>query len=127
METNKIPSNNDDADQYVARQIRSLRVGLGFTQQELAKEVGVTFQQIQKYERGLNHVTVGKLYMIARSLRVPVQSFFPQQQFGEYAPVPSKMLHIMRSISSLYRSHGVEIGVIVKAIERIAKPKSSKG
>ena len=49
---------------------------LGLTQQQLAQQLGLTFQQVQKYERGANRVSASKLYEIARALQAPVPFFF---------------------------------------------------
>ncbi|HUZ71824.1 MAG TPA: helix-turn-helix transcriptional regulator [Stellaceae bacterium] len=65
-----------DIDRHVGARIRNRRVMLGFTQQQLADLIGVTYQQAHKYERGINRVSAGRLYVIARVLSVPVSSFF---------------------------------------------------
>jgi transcriptional regulator with XRE-family HTH domain len=49
---------------------------LGVSQEQLADSLGLTFQQVQKYERGANRVSASKLYEIARTLQVPVSFFF---------------------------------------------------
>jgi transcriptional regulator with XRE-family HTH domain len=49
---------------------------LGLTQQQLADLIGVTYQQAHKYERGINRVSAGRLFQIARALGVPVGTFF---------------------------------------------------
>jgi transcriptional regulator with XRE-family HTH domain len=49
---------------------------LGFTQQQLADLIGVTYQQAHKYERGINRISAGRLYEIAHVLSVPVNYFF---------------------------------------------------
>ena len=49
---------------------------LGFTQQQLADLIGVTYQQAHKYERGINRVSAGRLFEIAHVLSVPVNHFF---------------------------------------------------
>lgn len=64
------------ADAHVGRRIRHRRWALGFTQEQLAKAVGVRFQQIQKYEVGSNRVSVSRLWDIARYLDVPMPYFF---------------------------------------------------
>lgn len=56
--------------------LRKRRDHLGMTQQELAKELGIAFQQVQKYEKGLNRVSASKLYEIAAALKVPTSYFF---------------------------------------------------
>ncbi|GIX17313.1 MAG: hypothetical protein KatS3mg119_1499 [Rhodothalassiaceae bacterium] len=63
-------------DAYVGERLRLRRTLLGISQTELAEVLGVTFQQIQKYERGSNRIGAGNLYKIARALRVPVSYFF---------------------------------------------------
>lgn len=65
-------------DAYVAGRLRGLRLQHGVSQSEIAKEIGVTFQQIQKYEAGINRITAGRLYQIAGLFGVPVQDFFPK-------------------------------------------------
>jgi len=52
------------------------RRALGISQERLADDLGLTFQQVQKYERGANRVSASKLYEIARSLSAPVSFFF---------------------------------------------------
>ena len=63
-------------DDEIANRIREYRLARGMTQQDLGNELGVTFQQIQKYERGMNRVTAGRLYDIARALGVPIAQMF---------------------------------------------------
>src|SRR5215218_1337930 len=52
------------------------RLNIGMSQTELANEVGVTFQQVQKYEKGANRVGAGRLSQIGAALNIPVSSFF---------------------------------------------------
>jgi len=63
-------------DMHVGARIRALRKQLGISQQHLAEQLGLTFQQVQKYERGTNRVSASKLYETAGILRVPVSYFF---------------------------------------------------
>src|SRR6266404_7968600 len=65
-----------DIDRYVGARIRERRIMLGLTQQQLADLIGVTYQQAHKYERGINRVSAGRLFEIARVLSVPVSYFF---------------------------------------------------
>jgi transcriptional regulator with XRE-family HTH domain len=64
------------ADYHVGARIRERRIMLGLSQQQLARLIGVTYQQAHKYERGLNRISAGRLYEIARGLGVPVSWFF---------------------------------------------------
>jgi transcriptional regulator with XRE-family HTH domain len=63
-------------DVHVGLRIRMRRKALGHSQQSLADSLGLTFQQVQKYERGVNRVSASKLFDIARFLGVPVGFFF---------------------------------------------------
>jgi transcriptional regulator with XRE-family HTH domain len=72
----KSTSRTQDIDHHVGSRIRERRVLLGLTQQQLADLIGVTYQQAHKYERGINRVSAGRLYEIARVLSVPVTFFF---------------------------------------------------
>lgn len=63
-------------DQHVGALIRVKRKALGITQTQLAVALGITFQQVQKYERGANRVSASKLYEIAQKLDTPLAAFF---------------------------------------------------
>ncbi|PIE11226.1 MAG: transcriptional regulator [Rhodobacterales bacterium] len=63
-------------DVHVGKRIRHRRWMLGTTQQQLAEAVGIRFQQIQKYETGMNRVSASRLWDIAESLGVKVSFFF---------------------------------------------------
>ena len=65
-----------DVDRLVGLQLRKRRLELGLTQLSVAKAIGVTFQQIQKYERGSNRIVASRLYQLARTLDVPLEYFF---------------------------------------------------
>lgn len=66
----------DLIDVEVGQRIRIQRLAAGLSQTELAERIGVAFQQVQKYEKGMNRVGAGRLTQIARVLNVPVSSFF---------------------------------------------------
>ena len=72
-------------DAYVGARIRALRGAKGVRQEDLAKPVGVKFQQIQKYETGSNRVSASRLVMIAKVLDVPVSELFGKYAGGDVA------------------------------------------
>ncbi len=72
----KRKNRTDDIDKYVGSKIRQRRIMMGLTQQQLADLIGVTYQQAHKYERGINRVSAGRLFEIARVLNVTVSFFF---------------------------------------------------
>jgi transcriptional regulator with XRE-family HTH domain len=63
-------------DFAIARRIRERRLACGFSQEKLAERIGLTFQQVQKYEKGINRISAGKLLQIADALSVPAAWFF---------------------------------------------------
>ena len=66
----------DAVDKLVGRNIRVLRLAKGLSQTELADELGVTFQQVQKYEKGTNRISASRLQEMSYILQVPVPFFF---------------------------------------------------
>jgi transcriptional regulator with XRE-family HTH domain len=66
----------DPVDIEVGQRIRIQRMAIGLSQTTLADQLGVTFQQVQKYEKGVNRVGAGRLTKIAKVLGVPIGNFF---------------------------------------------------
>src|SRR2546423_11832405 len=66
----------DNRDAEVGRRVRSRRLECRLSQTELADRIGVTFQQVQKYEKGVNRIGAGRLQRISEALDVPVAFFF---------------------------------------------------
>ncbi len=66
----------DSVDIEVGRRIRARRLESGMSQTELGRRIGVTFQQVQKYEKGANRVGAGRLTQIAKVLDLPVSTLF---------------------------------------------------
>jgi transcriptional regulator with XRE-family HTH domain len=80
-------------DVHVGNQIRARRLALRMTQDKLASRLGLTFQQVQKYEKGVNRVSASRLQTISGILEVPVSFFFsgasPIQSRKKTAEAPS--------------------------------------
>ncbi|TNE58784.1 MAG: XRE family transcriptional regulator [Alphaproteobacteria bacterium] len=66
----------DPVDIHVGQRVKIRRKSLKLTQAELGEVLGLTFQQVQKYERGANRISASKLFLIAHTLDVPVAFFF---------------------------------------------------
>ena len=76
-------------DKIVGRNIRIHRLARGLTQSGLGESLGVTFQQIQKYEQGDNRVGSGRLYQIASIFEVPITAFYEGSDPSKIAKIPS--------------------------------------
>jgi transcriptional regulator with XRE-family HTH domain len=75
-ETSEAERAPNPIDVHVGLQVRLRRKELKISQEKLAEALGLTFQQVQKYERGSNRISASKLFEIARALQVPIGWFF---------------------------------------------------
>lgn len=73
-------------DIHVGSRVRLRRMMLGMSQEKLGESLGITFQQIQKYEKGTNRIGASRLQHIARVLSVPVSFFFEDAPGGSNEP-----------------------------------------
>ncbi|MEX0759253.1 MAG: helix-turn-helix transcriptional regulator [Tistlia sp.] len=100
--------------------LRQRRVGVGMTQEGLARVIGITFQQVQKYERGTNRIVASRLLDLARSLGVTVDYFFedlPDHALrGEHCPGPGEGADLPALMAER------DTLILVRAYHRIADP-----
>jgi len=66
----------EKVDKAIGEKIQELRIAMGLSRQQLAAEVGVTHQQLQKYEKGTNRISAGRLAAISKALKKPISYFF---------------------------------------------------
>lgn len=86
-------------DRHVGRRVRAARIAAGISQEQLAAELGVTFQQVQKYEKGINRIAASRLEAIGRALGRPHAFFFDGAGSGikvAKAPLPTERLSVSR-------------------------------
>src|SRR5437879_3313825 len=108
-------------DKHVGSRVRMRRMMLGMSQEKLGDALGLTFQQVQKYEKGTNRIGAGRLHHISHILQVPISFFFegapdllgPPEGLGE-APAPAYVSDFLAS------SDGV---ALARAFMRIKAPK----
>jgi transcriptional regulator with XRE-family HTH domain len=96
-------------DVHVGLQVRLRRKELKISQERLADALGLTFQQVQKYERGANRISASKLYEIARALQVPIGWFFEGLSDPTLASVPGYSGEIPFAHSFLTTQEGVDL------------------
>ena len=89
----------DPRDIEVGRRVRAFRLEKGLSQEKLGDQLGLTFQQVQKYEKGTNRIGAGRLQRIAEILDVPVTSFF-ESSSGRGA-VPSEIFELLGTSAAL--------------------------
>jgi len=104
-------------DVHVGSRVRLRRTLLGISQEKLGDSLGITFQQIQKYEKGTNRISASRLQHIARVLSVPISSFFED---APGAPAKTAGMAGLRSanhiVDFLSSSEGIQLN---KAFVRI--------
>ena len=124
----------DPVDLEVGHRIRIERLARGLSQTALANQLGVTFQQVQKYEKGVNRVGAGRLTKIAGVLGVPVGTFFSGKEIldgeqpamaGEASPL--KLLTVSGAFRLLRAYAEIEDSTlrrsIVDLVEQVASPR----
>lgn len=84
LKETKVASNRNPIDVHVGSRLRQRRTLLGMSQDKLAESLNITFQQVQKYENGINRIGASRLFQVCKVLGVPI-SFF----FDEYQPTES--------------------------------------
>jgi transcriptional regulator with XRE-family HTH domain len=89
-------------DVELGRRIRLRRVEVDISQSELADKIGVTFQQVQKYEKGVNRVGAARLQQIATGLDVPVTFFFDDDGLGKSASDGKREVESLLFIDSAF-------------------------
>ena len=86
----RIASDTQELERHVGYRIRQRRIMLGLTQQEMARLLGITYQQAHKYERGINRVSAGRLYYIANALHVDLGYFYEDLESEDEAPLSDR-------------------------------------
>ncbi len=75
----------EKVDKIIGMKIHELRISMGLSRQQLAEKINVTHQQLQKYEKGTNRISAGRLAAISAALRKPVAFFFEEIDSDNYA------------------------------------------
>ncbi len=88
-------------DVHVGARVRVRRTLLGMTQTSLGEAIGLTFQQMQKYERGANRISASRLFDLSRLLDVPVEHFFEEMPAEVAASSPAQKRHKAKAQGSL--------------------------
>jgi transcriptional regulator with XRE-family HTH domain len=114
-------------DVHVGSRVRLRRTLLGMSQEKLGEAIGLTFQQVQKYERGANRIGASRLYDLSRVLDVPVSFFFDDMKpetaeggrqesssaieptIGHYEPDPTMRRETLELVRAYYRIPDAQI------------------
>ena len=107
-----------EIDEHVGSRIRTRRTLLGLSQEKLGDALGLSFQQVQKYERGSNRVGAGRLYQISKVLDVPVSNFYEDmpEEPGQSPPPRSLPTQDDANVDTMHKRETLEL---VRAYYRI--------
>jgi len=119
---------------YIGDLIRLSRKAAGLSQMELAERVGVSYQQIQKYEKGISEMGLTRLSQIAEALNMPLASFIPDNEkmmvsesigrYGAASDDEAELLNLFRKIKSKKLKHGLL--ETIKGIAGLSESKAKK-
>lgn len=124
----------------IGRRIRARRLAIGMSQERLAELIGVTFQQVQKYEKGVNRIAADKLHQVGEALGLPVGVFFveagdeaaviaAEDEALALAAAPERVwatlagVQIARALAGMTPAQQREVATIVESVARVAHPK----
>lgn len=113
-------------DIYVGKRLKQSRLASGMSQEALAHTVGVTFQQIQKYERGSNRMGASRLYEFSKILNVSVDYFFEGFEDSEPLTKPTGMAESRATYQHEPSPAGREALEFVRAYQKLRDPKTRK-
>ncbi len=116
-------------DVHVGQRIRQRRTLLGMSQEKLGEAIGLTFQQVQKYERGANRVGSSRLFDLARVLDVPVTYFFDEMSTSTASKSPSRLRGLAEPKPEPFEPDPLakrETLELVRAYYRIPDPQARK-
>lgn len=101
-------------EQVVSKNIKKRRIELGLSQQQVAEVIGVSIQQLQKYENCINRISSGKLQSLSTLLKTPISFFFDLEEQND--------IEAINYLDNDYDINKKGILILIKAFNRIKKP-----
>lgn len=124
------PKKPDPIDVHVGRRVRIRRVLQGLSQSALAEQLELTFQQLQKYEKGTNRISASKLWRIAQALDAPIAWFFEgiDDDNDDTADMPTKreQLELARHLANLPPAIRSNFGSLARTINQYSPPPAAE-
>ena len=115
-----VKKNPNPIDVHVGNRVRMRRMLVGMSQEKLGDALGLTFQQVQKYEKGANRVSASRLYQMASTLGVPIQFFFDDIPLSTQSSDPDGMAESDNAgllMDFLNSAEGFQLGRAFSTIE----------
>ncbi len=113
----------EEIDKFIGGKIYSLRLAKGLSRQQLSKVIGVTHQQLQKYEKGSNRISVGRLVLISKALDKNISYFYEGIESGNYEQVVTHhqrmCIEVSRNFMKIENTeHQNAVNTLVKSLAR---------
>lgn len=111
----------EEVDKFIGGKIYNLRLAKGLSRQQLASVIGVTHQQLQKYEKGTNRISVGRLILIARALGKTIDFFYNDLENSNDEPIMTQhqrmCIEVSRNFMKITSSeHQSAVNSLVKSL-----------
>ncbi len=108
---------------HVARRIHARRIEVGLTQQQVARMIGISFQQLQKYEHGTNRISAGRLYQLADVLDTSITYFFAgyEQDSSQEAKSANDYTSSMESVRLVRQFNAIPSDSIRRSISGLIR------
>ena len=94
-----------ELDIEIGQRLRKARLSKGLTQQGLAEKIGISFQQVQKYENGSNRISSSRLLGVSGELGIPITYFFDELGGGDSSPdeseLPDRVMRVARMLNDM--------------------------
>ena len=119
--------NAADIDRHVGERIRRRRVMLGLTQEQLGEALGISYQQIQKYETGANRVSAGRLFMISQILEVGIAVLFDGLGEEVDSDVSNASRHVIELVRAFSKISDEKVRGSVMSLVRTLSDKDDAG
>ena len=108
-------------DVLVGRRARECRMLEGMSQTVVAEKLGLSFQQLQKYERGHNRISASRLYELAQLFDVPVSYFYEEMNTGKGAPSRDEVLSKRETLELVKAYHSISDPAVRDSIRRVTQ------
>ena len=114
-----------EIDKFIGGKIYSLRLAKGLSRQQLSEVVGVTHQQLQKYEKGTNRISVGRLVLIAKALEKGINYFYEGLELMGQEPILTQhqrmCIEVSRNFMKIQSTeHQNAVNTLVKSLTKSA-------
>lgn len=117
------PRKANQVDEFVGLRLKQRRQNLGLSQESLGRSLGLTFQQIQKYEHGVNRIGAGRLFELAQLLGVPISYFYDGLQTSAAGEAPHGFSEEQEALEMQVLMQNRDVQDLVRAFLAISDPK----